>query len=191
MSMRHHAAWLAVLGIGVAAALPFARKQSELATTSVIPESQNIASDAALFLPPQTAVLEVGWEKSPVNSTVQMLEASQTITPPLIQIPELALEKSQPVVLNNTPPPALPVEIPVFNTVSLQSKATKILREPIEPIVPKTKLHKVVDGDTLRTLSLRYFGTEERADAILAANQPLLSDSSLLPVGQELVIPLP
>ena len=51
------------------------------------------------------------------------------------------------------------------------------------------KKHWIRDGDTLASLADRYLGDPERADEILAANQSVLEDPEVLPIGAEIVIP--
>lgn len=54
---------------------------------------------------------------------------------------------------------------------------------------PATRIHKIVDGDTLEALAERYLGSVDRADEIFEANRELLSDPKVLPIGVELRIP--
>jgi nucleoid-associated protein YgaU len=49
--------------------------------------------------------------------------------------------------------------------------------------------HRVVDGDTLSTLALRYFGRADRWMDIFAANREVLKDPDVLPIGDLLTIP--
>jgi nucleoid-associated protein YgaU len=49
--------------------------------------------------------------------------------------------------------------------------------------------HRVVDGDSLEALAERYLGSRQRAGEIFAANQSLLVEPELLPIGIELIIP--
>lgn len=49
--------------------------------------------------------------------------------------------------------------------------------------------HRVRDGDTLATLAERFLGDAARANEILAANQALVTNPDLLPIGVELLIP--
>lgn len=63
--------------------------------------------------------------------------------------------------------------------------------EPAEPgtDAPVGTLHTVAPGDTLFSLSRRYFGTPWRWRAILEANRDLLPEDGRLEVGQALTIP--
>ena len=51
--------------------------------------------------------------------------------------------------------------------------------------------HRVVDGDSLRTLAARYLGDAGRADEIYQANRKRLSHPDALPIGLTLEIPPP
>jgi phage tail protein X len=52
--------------------------------------------------------------------------------------------------------------------------------------------HRIVDGDTLAALALRYLGDAALADRIWEANHPQLPENpNVLPIGLELVIPTP
>jgi nucleoid-associated protein YgaU len=49
--------------------------------------------------------------------------------------------------------------------------------------------HTVVSGDTLRGISLRYYGNPNRWPEILAANRDILHDERSLTIGRILRIP--
>ena len=51
--------------------------------------------------------------------------------------------------------------------------------------------HRIVDGDTLANLAERYLGSRDRDEEIYEANRQVLEHRELLPVGTEIVIPLP
>jgi len=51
------------------------------------------------------------------------------------------------------------------------------------------RVHKIVDGDTLRDLAQLYLGSADRAMEIFHANRDVLTDQNLLPIGVELKIP--
>jgi phage tail protein X len=58
-------------------------------------------------------------------------------------------------------------------------------RAPVSP----PRIHRIVDGDTLTSLAVRYWGDASRAGEIFAANRDVLSHPELLPVGKEIRIP--
>ncbi|HKK87015.1 MAG TPA: LysM domain-containing protein [Roseovarius sp.] len=58
-----------------------------------------------------------------------------------------------------------------------------------QPVDPGHYTHTVAPGDTLASISYRYYGRTEHGTAILAANADALPNESHLSVGQTLVIP--
>ncbi len=54
---------------------------------------------------------------------------------------------------------------------------------------PASKAHLVQKGDTLRLISLNYFGTKNRWEEIYRLNKSEISNSNVLPVGLELKLP--
>ena len=59
---------------------------------------------------------------------------------------------------------------------------------PSSTTAEKTR-HRIVNGDTLERLSIKYFGSAEYAIAIFEANRDQLVSPVILPLGKELVIP--
>lgn len=55
--------------------------------------------------------------------------------------------------------------------------------------VNKIVLHKIVDGDTLGALALKFYGDATDGGRIFAANRHVLAAPDLLPIGRELRIP--
>lgn len=55
--------------------------------------------------------------------------------------------------------------------------------------LPPMRTHRVVDGDTLARLAVRFLGDANRYEEIYALNQSQLPDPNLLPIGVELKIP--
>jgi hypothetical protein len=60
---------------------------------------------------------------------------------------------------------------------------------PTSRPAPRTRTHRVVDGDTLSRLALRYLGDADRFGEIFAANRDVLPEPDVLPIGVELKIP--
>jgi nucleoid-associated protein YgaU len=58
-----------------------------------------------------------------------------------------------------------------------------------QPTAPARHTHTVSPGDTLASISYRYYGRTEHGPAIMAANADTLPAESHLSVGQSLVIP--
>jgi nucleoid-associated protein YgaU len=68
--------------------------------------------------------------------------------------------------------------------------AAEVTPEQPRPVTtgPRRK-HRIVDGDSLRLIALRYFGDASRATEIAEINRDVIADPGLLPVGVEIVIP--
>jgi nucleoid-associated protein YgaU len=52
-----------------------------------------------------------------------------------------------------------------------------------------TATHKIVDGDTLSSLAVRYLGDERRYMEIYQQNRDVLSSPHTLPIGRTLRMP--
>ncbi len=52
-----------------------------------------------------------------------------------------------------------------------------------------SRVHKIVNGDSLPSLAKRYLGSEDRAGEIFEANRDLLANPDALPIGIELRVP--
>jgi len=89
-------------------------------------------------------------------------------------------------------PPSLPRNYPATNSVEDSRWGTAIgLTFPQRNgSSPEKRTHKVVDGDTLRSLARRYLGSADRHGEIFEVNKQLLSDPELLPIGAKLTIPV-
>lgn len=99
------------------------------------------------------------------------------------------------------PPPRLEDEIPGDGHVGEHRLSPEVFQDlaqrPIrrgaddEEHAAKGPLqHKIVDGDTLRSLAKRYLGSETRFMEIFEANRDRLSNPEVLPIGVKLLIPL-
>lgn len=90
------------------------------------------------------------------------------------------------------PPPALPRDYPGTGISGTSRWGTAIgLTFPrASGTDHPARLHKIVDGDTLKTLAERYFGSAARAEQIYEANRDVLPGPEVLPIGVELKIPI-
>jgi len=87
----------------------------------------------------------------------------------LIRTPDIASRPAAPAPTTTTPAPA----------------STK----PAQPEKPAAKEHIVVSGDTLSTISFKYYGTRGRAKDIQAANKDVLKGGDRLSIGMKLRLP--
>ncbi|WP_306151698.1 LysM peptidoglycan-binding domain-containing protein [Roseovarius sp. MMSF_3281] len=58
-----------------------------------------------------------------------------------------------------------------------------------QPVQPRHELHTVSPGDTLASISYRYYGRTHHGSEILAANAETLPSEAHLTIGQEIMIP--
>ena len=192
--------WVAgVLGLGVVAALPFARwKPTPPGPAVTLDPRVSIVRD----LPPRVTT-EIA--ASPAVGLQDQEPLGNNIALPLAP----TISRSQ--LDDNGLPPDLPERYhSMFNESQLpgsvgqalrQTKVTGATAPQVEPEIaldqPRvrsvdTKLertHRVVDGDTLARLAKRYWGDEKLAAALFNANQATLSSPDPLPLGVTLRIP--
>lgn len=82
---------------------------------------------------------------------------------------------------------ALPVTMRVARDAAPPRDAAPRAAPPASRSAGRT--HRVVDGDTLSRLALRYLGDADRFAEIFAANRDVLPEPDVLPIGVELKIP--
>jgi nucleoid-associated protein YgaU len=90
------------------------------------------------------------------------------------------------------PLPSLPDRFqPLESETTVASSHEGVISEPpqLPRQVKRARRHKIRDGDTLESLSLRYLDDEGRSSEIYDANRSVLNDPALLPIGAELTIP--
>ncbi|HAV12422.1 MAG TPA: hypothetical protein DCX06_02845 [Opitutae bacterium] len=95
---------------------------------------------------------------------------------------ETALGQGRRVTTAQTPQTAA-----VQQPVTVQTQQTRPMATPNPASVPRS--HIVQSGDTLSTISSRYYGTPSRWIDIYQANRDRLRSENALKVGQELRIP--
>lgn len=86
---------------------------------------------------------------------------------------------------------ALPVTMQVARHAQMLDDVADrpLSSEPTRPI-PRQRKHRVMDGDTLSRLALRYLGSADRFVEIFEANREVLPEPDVLPIGVTLKIPL-
>lgn len=201
MSVRRFAALTTVLAGGALAALPFYRppKEAESAAAATMMSEQPQRSTIALTgglqaLPvPQIAV-----------EAPQDLASKETSPASLASDPRSGeWHQPSPLILANDENliPDLP-RLPVVRRTSHDRSAATIhepdfsgsgpplVQTPVAQALPPRR-HRIVDGDSLSKLALRYLGDERRANEIVAINHDVLRDPALLPVGKTIYIPRP
>lgn len=83
---------------------------------------------------------------------------------------------------------AAPVGVVPVPTPPAPAQTTPPVPPPTAPAA-SVRRHTVARGDTLMSISLRYYGTRSRWRDILAANRDVLSSETALQIGMQLKIP--
>ena len=83
---------------------------------------------------------------------------------------------------------AVPAAAPLSPIPMAAEYAPDEVGKPQPPARPRRR-HRIVDGDTLAMLALRYLGSRDRAEELFAANRNVLDDPHLLPIDVWLQIP--
>jgi nucleoid-associated protein YgaU len=175
MGIRRIAALIVLLAGGISAALPFMK--SPVASPPQASEREPVR--AALEMP-TIAVETTGAERSPATSLAAPVSWYE---PSPIVLPE-----------GNEPLPSLP-RVPLAAVASdaashiLEPDFTSPVPTPSPPIALPPRRHRIVDGDSLSLLALRYLGDRSRSDEIAQLNRDVIRDVNLLPVGREILIP--
>jgi nucleoid-associated protein YgaU len=68
--------------------------------------------------------------------------------------------------------------------VALEAPVTLTKRDEPE------RRHRIADGDTLEAIAERYLGTRTEWRSIFAHNDGILTDPAILPIGEEIKIPI-
>lgn len=90
------------------------------------------------------------------------------------------------------PPPLIDGQRPPPLAVGWAPRgATSTAPPVVSSSTPPAATYRVRDGDDLTGIAIRFYGTPAAANAIWEANQGILSDPGLLPIGVELRLPAP
>lgn len=128
--------------------------------------TETVAPPTRPAAPPVPPPWSIGWEAAP----------------PLGQTYRSALEAPPPPLLDEAGP-ARRVATPVSTSLVAGSS-----RQPVAPAAePST--YRVRDGDDLAGIAARLYGHPNAAAAIHAANQDIIPDPALLPIGLEIRLP--
>lgn len=96
-------------------------------------------------------------------------------------------EPAGPVVSVPVPPPTGAATPPM--TTGTGATAVPSPVEAVQPPVVSQQTHTVASGDTLSSISRKYYGTEAKWQQILDANKDKISSPSALKIGTVLTIP--
>lgn len=91
------------------------------------------------------------------------------------------------------PDPVFIEQVPLRATVAA-SRAARLAapRKKLPPELgtrPAARFHRIVDGETLRDISARYFGTPDRYMELFQANRGVLPHPDVLPLGARIRVP--
>ena len=129
-------------------------------------------------------------ETKPVAAALESLGSP----PPLGQMYESLM---QPTGRNSTPHAASPYGSTTaadafassLQALNVSATTSRSVSPGDDDVRPSLQEHRIVDGDTLERLALRYLGDGLRAEEIYELNRDRLRDPNILPVGRRLRIP--
>jgi len=187
MSVGRYAALAAVLAGGVCAALPFYK--FNLASAASADANGTAPRSKVELQAPQIAVEARDEVAAALPSPASPSGTTASAVPTWYRPPSVSSTAYE------SPLPALP-QLPIVRRAS-RSAATihepDFSQQPAPPgtpsPLPRGRRHRIVDGDSLPLLALRYLGDEHRAEEIARLNERVIGDPSLLPVGKEIEIP--
>lgn len=181
MGIRRLAALAALLIGGVCAAMPYLKPAA-----SPLPATETAASEPApttLQMPTIAIESPRGEVSSPVAPSGQPVawhEPIPIVLPagdePLPMLPHV------PITSRNHRNAAVHIHEPDFTSPPPAPP-------PVRPV--ERRRHRIVDGDSLSKLALRYLGDSSRGEEIARLNRDLIKDVNLLPIGREIVLPAP
>ena len=187
MSQLIKIVWLIViLTIGVLLSLPFRHSDGDSGVKRKRGWQEAVMPQPRVFLN-----VNPEWQKSPASGLVSDVSkrSMQVTTHPSLA----AANQTEDVT---TPLPNLPRVFP-FISADLTDRLALALRKSQSRNSQKedelrwnNRLHKISDGDTLPKLADRYLKNPERWREIYAANQDVLQDHEILPLGVEIKIPI-
>ncbi len=209
---------LAFVAAGVSLAAPAARRLADAASLHVhapggTPATPGMVFDHAVgtgdgvsFTPPGAAA--AGGLTAAASSpgiTLPPAEQPRQPAPPAAFVPQAAppvpppwsigWEPAPPLgqtyrsALETPPPPLLDEAGPARRVTAVSTNLGPAApREPVGAS-PEVATYRVRDGDDLAGIASRFYGHPHAAAAIYAANQDIIRDPALLPIGLEIRMP--
>ena len=170
---------LAMIGTGVAAALPFQR---------AIDQSWQTAGTSR-----QTDVIWRGADGQLDGAVDRSAQGAELFIRPRTQEEPVADSRiRKPASLDV---PSMPPQLPVVYESPAERSATAAEGDEVKSktavakgLEPRVVVHRVVDGDTLELLAARYLGHGDRWPEIFEQNHDLLQSPDILHIGAELLI---
>jgi nucleoid-associated protein YgaU len=175
--IRGKAALGALLIFSACAALPFFKPDVNVAPATSLPSTGPVAK---LVAPSIAIDADHANSSSAASTTPASWHQPTPIVLPL-DGEELPMLPQAPVARLKPRASASHIQEPDFSTPAPQTRPAKT-RSP-------ARKHRIVDGDSLPLLALRYLGDRSRVDEICQLNRNIITDPNLLPVGREILIP--
>ena len=180
-----------VLAIGIGLAWPFRKQADDVMPTGASPAEPALQFPQQSQSPPLALGQDSG--KGVAAQMASTAEPAALIDFDIQNHPALAKTRreapaatSRPVVESPVTPP-----LPPSNSGSRPAYATRPTAAPDEAAWPEEMIHEVRNGDTLEKLAERYLGDAGRALELFDLNRERLTNPHLLPIGAELIIPVP
>ena len=172
---------ITVISVGVCAALPFRNRPSgepvDRGEAVEFPAAAASQNELTLQLTmPSTADAAPATARQPFPNiaTTRPAPQPQEVRREELQAPPSIASAFQPLIAT----------IPVTTFPVATAEAIPATRRAQPP-----RRHRIGDGDTLAALAERYLGNRDQWRSIWQANNGLLTDPNILPIGQELLIP--
>jgi phage tail protein X len=176
-----------IVGVGVIAALPFAR-QSPPVPHAPTPGHELQSPAVRLHLPTESAsspavgLYDQDAPQNPFNSPrIARSQLEDNGLPP--ELPERYHPLIEEPVRTNRAPQVETLPPPRPRNIELTQPGTR----KTESVQPRT--HRIVDGDTLARIAARYWGDPVLANQLWEANRDVLAAPDPLPIGVTLKIP--
>jgi LysM repeat protein len=147
------------------------------------------------LLKQQVAGLQAGrpWVASTEVQAERTESAPPSVPPPAtgdrgndfaISLDSLPTVRTRPAPTRAAPPPSAPATRPAPSSAQKQTPTTQA-SQPVRG----ARTHTVAKGDTLMSLSLRYYGTRSRWRDIYQANRGAMRNEGDIRIGSQLTIP--
>ena len=180
-----------VMVVGAISAFPFYRIAPQVALTArpESPSETNSTQPGTIALQLSTGETDNAENPEPANRSFAAPFSSPSTSSgdttggsqPLI--PKLSNRHPS---AEETVPPVAPIRKPVLNSLSSLPEGPSL---PEEDRDNRQRMHRIIDGDSLEELALRFLGDRTRWQEIRDANRDVLTMDDILPIGKQIRIP--
>ena len=169
---------VAVISAGACAALPFRN-----AAVNAPSDVHNAAESPGAVTPRNELTLQLTIPTTPVavptNQGEREAQSAAAKTMPAPQPQEVRRDELQ-------APPSIAA---AFQPLAATSPAATEEATPTTNTDEPQQRHRIADGDTLEAIAEHYLGNRDQWLSIFEANDGLLTDRNILPIGKEILIP--